>query len=171
MAGRTMRIRSHFATADHNVPTWDRSLPLLIRSRDCKSKHWNEIAVSLKFRFTAADPRQGIVHVIGPELNFTQPGMTIVCGDSHTSTHGAFGALAFSIGTVKWNTCCPAQCLLLSALNHIQLMEFFIRELPPDLALFIIRMIGTGGAIRRDIPEAIRVRDDRTKNDALQHVD
>src|SRR5690242_16774301 len=89
-----------FGTVDHNVPTTDRSLPIADATaanqvetlrRNCK-----EFGIPL---FDIHSPEQGIVHVIGPELGLTRPGMTIVCGDSHTSTHGAFGALAFGIGT------------------------------------------------------------------------
>ena len=88
------------ATPDHNVPTSDRSLPIadpISREQiDTLRNNCAEFGVTL---FDIDDVRQGIVHVIGPENGYTQPGMTIVCGDSHTATHGAFGALAFGIGT------------------------------------------------------------------------
>ena len=88
------------ATVDHGVPTSNRSLgikdPLSKKQIDALENNCNEFGVTL---FGVNDPRQGIVHVIGPEQGITQPGMTIVCGDSHTATHGAFGALAFGIGT------------------------------------------------------------------------
>ena len=88
------------ATPDHNVPTSDRSLPIAdaISRKQIETLRENckEFGVTL---FDIGDVRQGIVHVIGPENGYTQPGMTIVCGDSHTATHGAFGALAFGIGT------------------------------------------------------------------------
>src|SRR6266581_3018850 len=88
------------ATVDHNIPTEPRGTPILdpIAKRQIEALQSNcrEFGVRL---FDMDSPEQGIVHVIGPELGFTQPGMTIVCGDSHTSTHGAFGALAFGIGT------------------------------------------------------------------------
>jgi 3-isopropylmalate/(R)-2-methylmalate dehydratase large subunit len=88
------------ATMDHNVPTTDRSLPILdqisAKQMETLTRNCDEFGVTL---FGLNDPRQGIVHIIGPEMGVTQPGMTIVCGDSHTSTHGAFGALAFGIGT------------------------------------------------------------------------
>src|SRR4028119_1085800 len=87
------------ATMDHNVPTTDRSLPILdlisAKQMDTLSRNCEEFGVTV---FDLKDPRQGIVHIIGPELGLTQPGMTIVCGDSHTSTHGAFGALALGLG-------------------------------------------------------------------------
>src|ERR687890_248236 len=100
-AGRNVRRPDlTFGTVDHNVPTTDRSLPIAdavaaiqveTLRRNCR-----EFGIQL---FDIDSPEQGIVHVIGPELGLTRPGMTIVCGDSHTSTHGAFGALAFGIGT------------------------------------------------------------------------
>src|SRR5947209_18257388 len=88
------------ATMDHNVPTTDRSLPIADpiakQQMDVLVENCREFGIPC---FGLGDPRQGIVHIIGPELGLTQPGMTIVCGDSHTATHGAFGALAFGIGT------------------------------------------------------------------------
>src|SRR5260370_36686588 len=100
-AGRKIRAPQRtFATLDHNVPTTDRSGP--IEDPDSRlqvemmRKNCRDFGVTL---FDLGTREQGIVHVIGPELGLTQPGMTIVCGDSHTSTHGAFGALAFGIGT------------------------------------------------------------------------
>ena len=89
-----------FATVDHNLPTTDRSLPIhddLARNQIAAlQKNARDFGITL---YDVDSEKQGIVHVIGPELGLTQPGMTIVCGDSHTSTHGAFGALAFGIGT------------------------------------------------------------------------
>jgi 3-isopropylmalate/(R)-2-methylmalate dehydratase large subunit len=88
------------ATVDHNVPTGDRRLPIVDELSAVQVKtlvqNARDFGVEL---FDLDSPEQGIVHVIGPELGLTRPGMTIVCGDSHTSTHGAFGALAFGIGT------------------------------------------------------------------------
>src|SRR5438874_6752888 len=88
------------ATMDHNTPTWPLTQPVTDtvakEQLDALERNCKEFGVRLEDRFS---PLQGIVHVIGPELGLTQPGMTIVCGDSHTSTHGAFGALAFGIGT------------------------------------------------------------------------
>jgi 3-isopropylmalate/(R)-2-methylmalate dehydratase large subunit len=101
-----------FATMDHNVPTTDRSLP--IADSDSKlqiemmRRNCREFGVRL---FDLGSPEQGIVHIIGPELGLTQPGMTIVCGDSHTATHGAFGALAFGIGTSEVEHVLATQCL------------------------------------------------------------
>ena len=88
------------ATMDHNVPTNDRSLPILDQTSaiqiETLKKNCQDFGIKL---FDINSPNQGIVHVIGPQLGITLPGTTIVCGDSHTSTHGAFGALAFGIGT------------------------------------------------------------------------
>src|ERR1700746_3505618 len=101
-----------FGTADHNVPTTDRSLPTADatskQQSDTLRKNCQEHGIQL---FDINSPEQGIVHVIGPELGLTQPGMTIVCGDSHTSTHGAFGALAFGIGTSEVEHVLATQCL------------------------------------------------------------
>jgi len=101
------------ATMDHIVPTRNQNMPILdtlganqVRQLEVNCK---EFGIAL---FGLGDPRQGIIHVIGPELGLTQPGMTIVCGDSHTSTHGAFGALAFGIGTSEVEHVLATQCLL-----------------------------------------------------------
>jgi len=102
------------ATADHNVPTVDQHLPIkeeLSRYQvDMLTKNCKEFGVEL---YGLGHPYQGIVHVIGPELGITQPGKTMVCGDSHTSTHGAFGAIAFGIGTSQVEQVFATQCLLL----------------------------------------------------------
>jgi 3-isopropylmalate/(R)-2-methylmalate dehydratase large subunit len=139
-----------FGTVDHNVPTTDRSLPIAdavaanqveTLRRNCK-----EFGVQL---YDINSPEQGIVHVIGPELGLTRPGMTIVCGDSHTSTHGAFGALAFGIGTSEVEHVLATQCL---PQNKPLTMKVETRGALPegvtakDLALGIIGQIGTDGA-------------------------
>lgn len=139
-----------FGTVDHNVPTTDRSLPIAdavaatqveTLRRNCK-----EFGIQL---FDIHSPEQGIVHVIGPELGLTQPGMTIVCGDSHTSTHGAFGALAFGIGTSEVEHVLATQCL---PQNKPRTMKIETRGslaegvTAKDLALGIIGKIGTDGA-------------------------
>src|SRR5687767_9670501 len=112
-AGRRVRRPDlTIATVDHNVPTTDRRLPIKdpISARQIGALRENcrEFDVTL---YDINSPEQGIVHVIGPELGLTQPGMTIVCGDSHTSTHGAFGALAFGIGTSEVEHVLATQCL------------------------------------------------------------
>src|SRR5436190_5003957 len=101
VASRTVRepLRT-IATVDHNIPTEPRGTPILdpIAKKQIETLQQNCRDFGIRL-FDTDSPQQGIVHVIGPELGYTQPGMTIVCGDSHTSTHGAFGALAFGIGT------------------------------------------------------------------------
>jgi 3-isopropylmalate/(R)-2-methylmalate dehydratase large subunit len=150
-AGRTVRRPDlTVGTIDHNVPTTDRSLPILdpIADKQMELLRSNcaEFGISL---FDINSDEQGIVHVIGPELGLTQPGMTIVCGDSHTSTHGAFGALAFGIGTSEVEHVLATQCL---PQNKPRTMLIDVRgELAAgvtakDLALGIIGQIGTDGA-------------------------
>src|SRR5699024_8267278 len=101
LAGRTVRRPDRtIATADHNVPTWDlsRTIEDEIAKQQLEALARNVEEFGIPY-YDLGHRRQCIAHVIGPELGITQPGMTIVCGDSHTSTHGAFGALAFGIGT------------------------------------------------------------------------
>ena len=101
------------ATADHSTPTHDRGLPILDQQAAFQvaqlSRNCAEFGIPI---YALGSDRQGIVHVIGPELGLTQPGMTIVCGDSHTATHGAFGALAFGIGTSEVEMVLATQTLL-----------------------------------------------------------
>lgn len=137
------------ATPDHNVPTSDRSLPIAdpVSRKQIETLRSNcaEFGVTL---FDIGDVRQGIVHVIGPENGYTQPGMTIVCGDSHTATHGAFGALAFGIGTSE-----VEHVLATQTLRQFKPKTFELRvdgELPrgvtaKDMILFLIGQIGTAG--------------------------
>ena len=110
---RVRRPNRTFATVDHNVPTTARHLPItdaLARGQiDALGQNCAEFGVPF---FDLHSEEQGIVHVIGPELGLTQPGITIVCGDSHTTTHGAFGALAFGIGTTEVEQVLATQCLL-----------------------------------------------------------
>ena len=137
------------ATVDHGVPTSNRALgikdPLSKKQIDALEDNCKEFGVTI---YGVNDPRQGIVHVIGPEQGITQPGMTIVCGDSHTATHGAFGALAFGIGTSEVEHVLATQTL---AMNKPKTMKVeVIGELnetitPKDVILGIIRKIGTGG--------------------------
>src|SRR5438128_1986432 len=115
-AGRALRRPDlTVSTIDHNVPTTDRSLPIAdpIAAQQIETLRRNcaEFGVNL---YDIDSPEQGIVHVIGPELGLTRPGMTIVCGDSHTSTHGAFGALAFGIGTSEVEHVLATQTLVWS---------------------------------------------------------
>jgi 3-isopropylmalate/(R)-2-methylmalate dehydratase large subunit len=107
------RPEKTIATADHNVPTLNQHLPIkeeLSRKQvQTLTKNCEEFGVNF---YGLGHKYQGIVHVIGPELGITQPGMTIVCGDSHTSTHGAFGSIAFGIGTSEVEMVMATQCLL-----------------------------------------------------------
>jgi 3-isopropylmalate/(R)-2-methylmalate dehydratase large subunit len=138
------------ATVDHNIPTEPRGTPItdLIAAKQIAALQANcrEFGIGL---FDINSPDQGIVHVIGPELGLTQPGMTIVCGDSHTSTHGAFGALAFGIGTSEVEHVLATQCL---AQQKPKTMKIEVRGPLPegvtakDLALGMIGQIGTDGA-------------------------
>jgi len=151
LAGRTVRRPDlTFATMDHNVPTWSRSLPIVDEIAktqiDTLEKNCREFEIPL---YGLDDPNQGIVHVIGPELGLTQPGATIVCGDSHTATHGAFGALAFGIGTSEVEHVLATQCLIQSKPKTFRITVD--GALPKgvtakDLILYIIRTIGTDGA-------------------------
>ncbi|HBE66670.1 MAG TPA: 3-isopropylmalate dehydratase large subunit, partial [Planctomycetaceae bacterium] len=114
LAGRTVRRPERtIATPDHNVPTTDRHLPIadpISKAQvDKLRENCNEFGIKL---YDLGDKNQGIVHIIGPEMGYTQPGMTIVCGDSHTATHGAFGALAFGIGTSEVEHVLATQTLL-----------------------------------------------------------
>jgi 3-isopropylmalate/(R)-2-methylmalate dehydratase large subunit len=151
LAGRKVRRPDlTYATVDHNVPTWSRSLPItdpISKTQiDTLDRNCREFGVTL---FGLDSPDQGIVHVIGPELGLTKPGMTIVCGDSHTSTHGAFGALAFGIGTSEVEHVLATQCLLQCRPGSFKIQ--LDGELPggvtaKDCILYIIRSIGTDGA-------------------------
>jgi 3-isopropylmalate/(R)-2-methylmalate dehydratase large subunit len=150
-AGRKVRqpLRTA-ATVDHNVPTEPRGTPItdLIAAKQMSTLQQHCKAFGIRL-FDMDSPEQGIVHVIGPELGLTQPGMTIVCGDSHTSTHGAFGALAFGIGTSEVEHVLATQCL---GQQKPKTMKIEVRGRMPegvtakDLALAIIGQIGTDGA-------------------------
>ncbi|MBM3633961.1 MAG: 3-isopropylmalate dehydratase large subunit [Actinobacteria bacterium] len=151
MAGRAVRRPDRtLATVDHNVPTVGRELGIedeLSRLQvEALEKNAAEFGIPL---FSLTSPRQGIVHVIGPELGFTQPGMTIVCGDSHTSTHGAFGALAFGIGTSEVEHVLATQTLPQGMPRTMRIN--FEGELPrgvvaKDLILGAIGQMGVAGA-------------------------
>ena len=138
------------ATVDHNVPTGDRRLPiadeLSARQVAMLVRNARDFGVRL---FNLDAPEQGIVHVIGPELGLTQPGMTIVCGDSHTSTHGAFGALAFGIGTTEVEHVLATQCVVQTPPRTMEVRFIGLPQTgvsPKDLILALIRQIGTAGA-------------------------
>ncbi len=138
------------ATADHNIPTIDQHLPIqeeLSRFQVNKLKENCEAnGVQL---YGLNHPYNGIVHVIGPELGITQPNMTIVCGDSHTSTHGAFGTIAFGIGTSEVEMVLTTQCLMQSKPKTMRInIEGELKEgvVSKDIILYIISQISTSGA-------------------------
>ena len=110
---RLFRPLKTIATADHNVPTINQHLPI---AEELSRKQVQKLVDNCKQHdvelYGLGHPFQGIVHVIGPELGITQPGMTIVCGDSHTSTHGAFGSIAFGIGTSEVEMVFASQCIM-----------------------------------------------------------
>jgi 3-isopropylmalate/(R)-2-methylmalate dehydratase large subunit len=147
---RVRRPELTFATVDHNVPTenqFDIRDPLSRRQVETLRANCREFGVTL---YDIQSGHQGIVHVIGPELGLTLPGTTIVCGDSHTSTHGAFGALAFGIGTSEVEHVLATQTLWQGRRPHSFGIEV-TGQLPPglepkDIILAVIRAIGTGGA-------------------------
>jgi len=143
------RNKSILAVPDHNVPTTDRSLgisdpisKIQVETLDENCKHFGLT------QFPMNDSRQGIVHVIGPEQGSTLPGMTIVCGDSHTSTHGAFGALAMGIGTSEVEHVLATQCLILKKFKTMEVrVEGKLNKgiTAKDIALALIGKIGTAG--------------------------
>jgi len=154
LAGRTVRRTDRtLATADHNVPT--DGTPVAARIRDELSRvqvqtlerNCEEFGIPL---YSIGSDRQGIVHVIGPELGVTQPGMTIVCGDSHTATHGAFGALAFGIGTSEVEHVLATQCLVQSKPKSMLIRyegDLGFGVTAKDLILATIGQIGVAGAV------------------------
>ncbi len=150
LAGRPVRRpEATLAVADHNVPTSDRSKGIDDEESriqvETLAKNCDDFGVPF---FAMDDVRQGIVHIIGPEQGFTQPGMTIVCGDSHTSTHGAFGALAFGIGTSEVEHVLATQTLLQHPARNMRISVDGERPLgitAKDLILAIIAKIGTAG--------------------------
>jgi 3-isopropylmalate/(R)-2-methylmalate dehydratase large subunit len=150
LAGRQpRRPAATLAVPDHNVPTTDRKLaiadPISAKQIQTLEENCRDFGITL---FGMNDIRQGIVHVIGPEQGFTLPGTTIVCGDSHTSTHGAFGALAFGIGTSEVEHVLATQCLVQ---KRPQTMEIRVNGIlsdrcsAKDIILAIIGKIGTAG--------------------------
>ncbi len=152
LAGRTVRRPDlTVATEDHNVPTTDIHLPIKdpISAKQVEVMRRNAAEFGIRL-YAMGDPSQGIVHVIGPEQGLTQPGMTIVCGDSHTATHGAFGALAFGIGTSEVEHVLATQTLPQARPRWMAVTVD--GDLPAgvtakDIILAIIGRIGTGGGI------------------------
>ena len=150
LAGRRVRRPDlSLATMDHNVPTDGGPIsdPLARAQLDALRENCEEFGVPL---YATGSGREGIVHVIGPELGVTQPGMTIVCGDSHTSTHGAFGALAFGIGTSEVEHVLATQCLPRQRPKTMRILyrgELPLGVTPKDVILGTIGRIGVGGAV------------------------
>jgi 3-isopropylmalate/(R)-2-methylmalate dehydratase large subunit len=145
---KVRRPEATFATADHNVPTINRENISDEQSRiqvETLAKNTKEHNIEY---FELTDRRQGIVHIIGPEQGITQPGMTMVCGDSHTSTHGAFGALAFGIGTSEVEHVLATQTIVQKPAKNMRIavngkLPFGVTS--KDLILYIIGQIGTAG--------------------------
>jgi len=151
LAGRRVRRPAlTVATVDHNVPTWSRDLPtsdeIAQQQMDALERNTREFGIPF---YGLHSTGQGVVHVIGPQMGYTQPGMTIVCGDSHTSTHGAFGSLAFGIGTSEVEHVLATQTLLQL---KPKTMEIRVEGRLPDgvtakdIILAVIGRIGTDGA-------------------------
>ena len=150
LSGRKVRAPERtLLVVDHNVPTTDRSKPI----EDPESKAQIEyLADNAKYfgleYYNEHDPRQGVVHIVGPEQGFTLPGMTIVCGDSHTSTHGAFGALAHGIGTSEVEHVLATQTLIQKkAQNMLVQVDGKLADgaTAKDIILAVIGEIGTAG--------------------------
>ncbi len=150
LAGRTVRRPDlTIATEDHNVPTYDTDKPIAdpVSRTQVETLRRNAAEFGIRIH-TLGDPDQGVVHVIGPQLGLTQPGMTVVCGDSHTSTHGAFGAIAFGIGTSEVEHVLATQTLPQA---RPKTMAVTVDGVLPegvsakDLVLALITKVGTGG--------------------------
>ena len=149
-AGRRVRRPDlTVATADHNTPTWDRLLPVTdpisMQQLEALSRNCEEFGITLYDRYS---PLQGIVHIIGPEQGYTQPGKVIVCGDSHTSTHGAFGAFAMGIGTTQVELVLATQCLVQAKIKTMEVRvdgPLATGVTAKDLILGIIGQIGVAG--------------------------
>ncbi|HZO35287.1 MAG TPA: aconitase family protein, partial [Solirubrobacteraceae bacterium] len=154
LAGRTVRRTDRtLATADHNVPTDGTAVAAMIRDElsraqvETLERNAAEFGIPI---YSLGSAHQGIVHVIGPEMGITQPGMTIVCGDSHTATHGAFGALAFGIGTNEVEHVLATQCLVQRKSKSMRIRyegELGQGVTAKDLILATIGQIGVAGAV------------------------
>lgn len=150
LTGRKLwRSNANLATADHNVPTANRAFGITdpVAKLQVETLQANCVATNVLI-FGMGDPRQGVVHVVGPEQGATLPGMTVVCGDSHTSTHGALGALAFGIGTSEVEHVLATQCLIQKKSATMRIWvdgDLGSGVTAKDLALAIIGRIGTAG--------------------------
>src|SRR4051794_25133618 len=151
LAGRKpWRVDSVVATADHNTPTkdWDKGIQDPVSRLQVETLDENMKTFGAKVYFQFLDKRQGIVHVIGPENGATLPGMTVVCGDSHTSTHGAFGALAFGIGTSEVEHVLATQCMVMKKSKTMHVVvdgRLPMGVTAKDVTLAVIGTIGSGG--------------------------
>jgi len=138
-----------FATPDHNVPTIDQHLPIQDKLSRLQVEKLTENCEAHGIQlFSLTDENHGIVHIIGPELGITQPGQTIVCGDSHTATHGAFGTIAFGIGTSEVEMVLASQCLLQYKPKKMRVTvegELGTGVVSKDVILYIIAQLGAGG--------------------------
>ncbi len=153
LRGRGLKVRRPdrtFSTPDHNIPTLNQDRPIAdpvsARQVDTLLKNAREFGITL---FPLGDEHNGIIHVMGPENGLTLPGSTIVCGDSHTSTHGAFGAVAFGIGTSEVEMVLATQCILQPRPKTMRITvdgHLGSGVTAKDMALFIIAQLGTGGA-------------------------
>ncbi len=144
------RVESVVATADHNTPTkdWDKGITDPVSRLQVETLDANIKEFGAKVYFPFLDKRQGIVHVIGPENGATLPGMTVVCGDSHTSTHGAFAALAFGIGTSEVEHVLATQCMVMQKYKNMKIAvegKLGLGVTAKDIALAVIGKIGTAG--------------------------
>lgn len=166
---KVRRPEATLAVADHNVPTTDRSggvekivndeSRIQVQALEANTKEFGVPYLSM------LDIRQGVVHIVGPEQGFTLPGMTIVCGDSHTATHGAFGALAFGIGTSEVEHVLATQTLLQKPAKNMRVMvegDLPVGVTPKDLVLAIIGKIGTAGGTGYVIEYAGKAIEDMT---------
>lgn len=139
-----------FATADHNTPTINQHLPVKdpLSANQLKALETNAAKYGIS-HWGLGNPKNGIVHIIGPENGITQPGMTIVCGDSHTSTHGAFGAIAFGIGTSEVEMVLSSQCIMQPKAKKMRISvngKLGKAVSPKDVVLYIISQISASGA-------------------------
>ena len=147
---KVFRPEKTTATPDHNIPTWDQDKPIADQiSRiqvDTLTKNCEEFGITL---YGLGHEKNGVVHVVGPENGLTQPGMTIVCGDSHTSTHGAFGSIAFGIGTSEVEMVLASQCILQPKPKRMLIKidgELGKGVTSKDLILYVISKLSTSGA-------------------------
>jgi len=147
---KVFRPERTIATPDHNVPTANQHLPIVDEESRVQVETLKANCEKNKIEMYGLNhPNNGIVHVVGPELGHTQPGMTMVCGDSHTSTHGAFGAVAFGIGTSEVEMVFATQCIMQSKPKKMRITiagDLSKGVTAKDLTLYVIAQLGTGGA-------------------------